>query len=305
MRNFLILTIIGISMLTLADDYRSFTDKKGRTIKARIIHVDHDSNKVTLLLENNRKSTVLIDIFSDKDSSYIHTWEPPATEEKSVKLSLADVKEVAEKYERSWNTEDHAAVASMSLIEEGSPSSLDFQLFQHNRRAYLKKVNTGKATDYGFHISYTVIKEYNEEYSRLPGPRMFAGPSGWCLLAPDGKIKYDPIFKQHPIESICIAIKYTLADHSNASGTGAPPDYFMTSKYKIRDSLKEAGLTEYNVGLLDNREEAKNEVKRLIEWLEENGDKFDTSEPKVFYPTDLFDDLKNQLKRDKRKLRHA
>ena len=76
MSKFIILFIFGISIAAFADDYRSFTDKDDRIVRAKILKVDTQRKTVTIERENKRKFTVPIHIFSETDQAYILSWTP-------------------------------------------------------------------------------------------------------------------------------------------------------------------------------------------------------------------------------------
>ncbi|MDF7798046.1 tetratricopeptide repeat protein [Pontiellaceae bacterium B1224] len=78
MRKFLISFMLVISMASRADEYRAFTDKEGRSIKAKVLKVDVEANKVTMERDTKKETTVSIDVFSEADQIYIKEWMPAA-----------------------------------------------------------------------------------------------------------------------------------------------------------------------------------------------------------------------------------
>lgn len=78
MRKLLILLLLTLSVATFADEYRTFTDKNGRAIKAKIIKVDAQRQKVTMERDTKKKTTVPISAFSEADQKYINEWSPAA-----------------------------------------------------------------------------------------------------------------------------------------------------------------------------------------------------------------------------------
>jgi hypothetical protein len=72
--------IIGVVFLmvagngAMADEYRTFTDKDGREIRAKVVECNTRSGKVTLLRDNGNKATVPASVFVDSDVEYIKQW---------------------------------------------------------------------------------------------------------------------------------------------------------------------------------------------------------------------------------------
>ena len=59
----------------IEDVYRTFTDKSGRTIQAKIIGADSDGTKVTLQREGSHKSTTVpVTLFDDETQAHIRSW---------------------------------------------------------------------------------------------------------------------------------------------------------------------------------------------------------------------------------------
>ncbi|MDZ8117818.1 hypothetical protein [Pontiella agarivorans] len=56
------------------DEYRSFTDLQGRTIKAKLVSFDSKNGKVTIERDNRKRATVSPGIFSVEDQEYIGSW---------------------------------------------------------------------------------------------------------------------------------------------------------------------------------------------------------------------------------------
>lgn len=57
-----------------SEEYRSFTDNEGRTIKAKIIQYDPRTRKVTIERDNRRRFTVSSSAFSESDQVYVEGW---------------------------------------------------------------------------------------------------------------------------------------------------------------------------------------------------------------------------------------
>jgi GH43 family beta-xylosidase len=91
MSKFIIILIFGISSTALADEYRSFSDKDGRTIKAKVLKVNTQAKKVTMERDNKKETTVPIRVFSETDQEYINAWSPSSSGAKPVTQPLTPV----------------------------------------------------------------------------------------------------------------------------------------------------------------------------------------------------------------------
>ena len=67
------------SISSVADNYRTFTDKEGRTVNARILKVHSETRKITLERDNKKIVIVPVSIFSKADQTYISEWSPATT----------------------------------------------------------------------------------------------------------------------------------------------------------------------------------------------------------------------------------
>tara|TARA_A100001015_G_scaffold18254_1_gene21173 strand:+ start:3309 stop:4082 length:774 start_codon:yes stop_codon:yes gene_type:complete len=56
------------------EEYRSFSDQQGRTIKAKLLFFDPIKNKLIIERDNRRRATVSPSVFSVEDQNYIHKW---------------------------------------------------------------------------------------------------------------------------------------------------------------------------------------------------------------------------------------
>lgn len=68
------MVVLGLCFGGYADEYRVFTDREGRIIKAKVIKFNPRSKKVTVERDDRRRITVPASIFSDADQAYIGEW---------------------------------------------------------------------------------------------------------------------------------------------------------------------------------------------------------------------------------------
>lgn len=81
--------VLGLVFTIMADEYRSFTDKEGREIMAKIIKIDSRSDKVTIQRDDRRRVTVPANIFSVPDQTYISEWVAAQAFMSSSKLKVS------------------------------------------------------------------------------------------------------------------------------------------------------------------------------------------------------------------------
>ncbi|WP_372798468.1 hypothetical protein [Pontiella sp.] len=80
--------LFGLACAGLADEYRTFTDKEGREIRAKIVKSDARSGKVTLLRDNGKRATVPAQVFSDDDVAYIREWSAASQFQMNSKFKI-------------------------------------------------------------------------------------------------------------------------------------------------------------------------------------------------------------------------
>lgn len=104
-----------------AEDYRTFTDKEGRTIKAKVVKFDPRSGKVTIQRDNHRKVTVSASIFSEADQTYIEEWLSVQDFLSNSKLRISIVKKQGKSCKTGNDFEDQTKRAK-------SPCHYEIQL---------------------------------------------------------------------------------------------------------------------------------------------------------------------------------
>jgi len=275
--------LLSLCSVVSADEFRSFSDKSGREIKAEIVKVDLRAKTVTLKPENKATVSVPIDIFSEEDQAYIRQWQqtPPiqlqkSSKEKSV-LTTSKVKEIAEKYVATKNSEDWMI-------------SKDSREYPHPYEKYrIKNVDLGKVYDNGFELEISIALfplESDADYSGGQTER-----TGLVLLTPDGVVKYDSFLNPHPLETICPYINGISWDYLHKR---------PCSVHEFISTMKTGGVQTFGLTSNSNREEFGKEALKIIEWLINNGGTHDATEPKVYVPSKVFDKMEDTLKSSKR-----
>jgi hypothetical protein len=111
----------------------------------------------------------------------------------------------------------------------------------------------------------------------------FRSEEKWILLTPDGKIKYDDVFVKHPIELAKIA----CMEIGLCFGRGR--SFYLSDEYKLFVQsyyalLKETGIPLFGLDLHDDPDDITESLEKIMEWVEDNAESYDSSEPKVFLP---------------------
>lgn len=105
---------------------------------------------------------------------------------------------------------------------------------------------------------------------------------GWLQFLPDGKVKYDPIIYPHPI--IQVFENYAFARmYSDDSGQRVDE-----LRKRCVAQLLETGIPTFGLEIDSPNHAQFKALDDIEEWLEENGDKWDASEPQVFCPKEQF-----------------
>jgi hypothetical protein len=117
------------------------------------------------------------------------------------------------------------------------------------------------------------------------------GEERWLLLTPDGKIKYDSILLKHPIE---IALKSipVLYDRGERYQWAAVSSNSNALSDKTYLSFESMGIPMFGLDLTASPDEIDESLLQITEWLINEGDKWDSTEPKVFFPKQWLHEFK-------------
>ncbi len=286
---FVLMLCLGMQAFMANAELREFTDTKGRVIEAELISYNALREKVTVKLKGKGNKTVSISIFSETDQQCIVSWnknqnvksaesktKPPITQTKE--LSKKQVKEIAEKYIEAILDKDYAAWTRL-MASTAEVSERDFMVFYN-------QVLDGRETWLpGVYSELKRIKISEIEGSAVSLEFQSKDPhnsKGCLLILPDGKIKYDAIYVRHPIvmAKLCFGDLYYIRPF-RATG--------------IRYERSSSGLIKTGIPLLgwDVNASASDQFKSLDKirvWLQENCNKWDSSEPKLFLPEEFTSD---------------
>ena len=268
------------SSIWAATEYRTFMGTDGKVIRGRVIAYNRNLRTVTIEREDKRSFQVAITVFSEEDQAYIQKWKTGRIQQDKANkegdtdfktLSKDEVENIAEQYiaacvaanYKSWKILFHDAE---------SVSEKDF---------HTALVSRGSGVIQG-HIIQTIRVKKIEELSVHITIRCKVSSrnyDGWLQLLPDGKIKYDPIVHIHPIPKAITALPYIRIKHLDNPN--------LLSKVAA-SNLTESGIPLFGLELVSNPEEKRESLEKIRDWLKENGDSWDNSEPKIPCHEDQF-----------------
>ncbi|MBN2686380.1 MAG: hypothetical protein JXR40_13950 [Pontiellaceae bacterium] len=306
MKYVLALLLLSIPAALYCEGLRTFTDKTGRTVKAKIVKVDKPSKKVTVELENKKTATVEIDIFSEDDQNYIQSWVPSPLDKKEPQkgnekkpadspLSKEQIEIVVQKYEKLCIDGMHDRLPGDELLElmnmwTGNTKELFmyFKLYDDGEEIFIADSVKGNFLNYKqIRIDKFVDNGALLEIKSTEGEKEI----GYILITNDGRIKYDSAMRPHPIETAYDTfdrIIYHVQRENDGIGSTAFNNDSYTFVYK---ELVPTKIPLFGLSLDQKSHERQKSIDEIKEWLIKNGAKWDNSEPKLFLPEDYITDV--------------
>jgi len=208
------------------------------------------------------KQIILAIILAFSVTSYVHAAE----------LSEDQIEEIAEQYIEACLSQNYAAWKSL-FLNIGDVSEADFTKWKIRivKRIRIKEVD-------GYNVRLQI--QYKS------GSRV----DGWLQLLPDGKIKYGALVYEHPIPVAFEALHPLYMVYRD--------EYPNIDIYGPSERLIKSGVPLFGYSQ-DGRIPPHKKLKQLEsikEWLLENGEEWDQSEPKLVCPEDQFKALLRKYK---------
>lgn len=185
----------------------------------------------------------------------------------------------------------------------------DFEATQHSlKRSSLMvdRVKVKKIEDLNVLVTITYYEQDNPR-SGSSGTYTPSDTKGYIQLTPEGKIKYDPIYRRHPMEIAQSRIN-SLIFLFNKSAELA--DESRPDRAKLEENQKSWGLTidtlskmEIPLAGLDTTTpvvEQKESLEIIIEWFCANAETWDRGEPLTPLPEQQSKELVKSLKKAER-----
>lgn len=282
-----IILLFSVGIFSAAAECRVWKDRKGHSIEAE--YKGMDGNKAILIRMDGRKFLIDPLSLSAEDQNYLKriasnldsdTESSNATAEmRNVFISIGEAKAIAQKYVEALGERDYETYKSLLL----NPGDLSADIFQWQLQPLnLKRVNLKEVVsrDNGYDARYEVVGEWTFDET---GEKTETAQPLWIQIVPDGRIKYDDIFIRHPVkiamESLSSAIYYAR----------------NREPYPNAEELMNCGVPLFGYKVDTNESDQINSLKKLRDWLFDEGRKWDATEPKVVPPKDAYKSWKNNL----------
>lgn len=106
---------------------------------------------------------------------------------------------------------------------------------------------------------------------------------GYIQITDKGEIKYDGVYLRHPVHRAVIAYQNLLRILDR--------DFPNDQIERVYSELSDTGIPTFGFSPeLPNRENRK-ALKKIREWLKKNGSNWDSNDPKLPLPDEVFEDL--------------
>ena len=283
---FSIIVVLVLTRAALSSEYREFVNQDGKSIHARIVRYDAKGEKVQLELQNRKKAWIQLSDLSEEDQAYIQQYNQEEAKDKAEpvkELSKKELRAIGEQYIQAWESGDIESVKAFFLQPEKITHTKFNQYKEIIRDFHIDKVGAG-------YIALDVDRETHKIWWSLYESNA-GGKERWLLFTADGKIKYDSILLKHPIE---IALKsmpvlYGRGEKYKWAAVGSDSNRLSEKTYT---SLKNMGIPMFKLDLSGSPDEIDESLLKMTEWLMEEGDKWDSTEPNVFFPKEWLREFK-------------
>lgn len=293
---FIVIVALVLTRTALSNEYREFTNKDGKSIHARIVQYDAEGERVELELPNRNKAWVQLSDLSEEDQGYIQQYKQEkasaAAEEVKDKpepvkvLSEKELRAIGEQYIQAWNSGDIERVKVFFLQPENVTQT---KFDQHKKLFPELKI-------YSVADGYLLLNaELNEKYRSDSWSRERTWKQ-WLLFTAAGKIKYDSSLQRHPIHITLnsMPVLYSRGDKCEKFRDA----YYISNINSERayEVLKDLGVPMFGLDLSRARYQIDKSLIKMTEWLMDEGDKWDSTEPKVFFPAEVLNKYKESGK---------
>ena len=304
----IILTLIFILTNTVwSEEFRAFTSKEGRVITARIINFSSYTGKVQLERENGRKVWVDPEIFSSKDKKFIAAWgekdsmpqaqkpkeasETDSADTKVKELTKTEVRNIAKQYKKAWEDHDYAAWSDLLYKEHRSLSESAFN------KEGVKAIMLRSVEGHNVYIEYNIKLPDNKNTADAGTVGLIQKRHGWLQVLPDGKIKYTPILFKHPMDK-------AMSDLYDMFPFRSWSDKYSAEEVSSRVSrsagnLERMGIPCFRYNVKTSESKRNDAFELILDWMIENYESWDETEPKISCPEDMFEEKLDRIKKIK------
>lgn len=202
-------------------------------------------------------------------------------EGKDEGLSKRDVKAIAERYIDTITTRDYSTWTSLMASSEIATKSEFLKFFE------FKEVSSSTLTSDELFRPKISGEIKRIKIKRIKGvcielefqSKASYSPSKCLFIQPDGKIKYDAIFHQHPV--LIARIAWGQWFHIQPFRTTGPAcDWYYFN-------LKATGIPLQGFDRSSNKSKQYKALDKIGQWLEDEGEEWDSTYPKLFINGDF------------------
>lgn len=283
---FSVIVTVILTRTALSSEYREFTNQDGKSIHARIVQYDAKGEKVQLELQNRKKAWAQLSDLSEADQVYIQQYNQEKAKDKPEpvkELSKKELRAIGELYIHAWESGNIEKVKAFFLQPEKITQSRFNEYKEIIRDFHIDKVGAG-------YIVLDVDRISSKVWFSLYESNM-GGKERWLLFTADGKIKYDSILLKHPIQTalISMVVLYDRGEKYKWAAVGSDSNRLSEKTYA---ELKNMGIPMFGLDLSGRPKKIDESLLKMTEWLMEEGDKWDSTEPKVFFPEEWLREFK-------------
>ena len=308
-------------------EYRTWTDVQGNTIEAeykgisngKVVLVGQDGKEVevdpAILSDEDREYIYLQEQADDSSTeservsdakgstdntrvSGLNTRAEANTAAKKVSgatgsadtssvagpITGGDANTIAKKYAEALSTRDYETWKSLMLDPGGwSEGSFKYRL-DNELNIQQIRLKGNHREDYGYSVRIEVLvslRDWSGAVNELEW-------SYWLQILPNGKIKYDDLFVEHPIK---IAMDWCYAHFMDEM------KIWYGGLRRSDGELENTGVSNFGATSRHTDHFTKMKaLKNMRDWLLDEGRDYDITEPKVSCPDTVFKDRRRGLK---------
>ncbi|MBN2702859.1 MAG: hypothetical protein JXR23_01480 [Pontiellaceae bacterium] len=267
-------------------EFRVWRNTEGKSVTAEFKGMNDE--KVILLREDGKEFLMSPDMLCEEDQVYIQEkLSTPAqdssegAEEEDVNqfISKTEANEIAEKYAEAiknndlvalkkliWNSDDPERVWDPTKLYRGNPTmDLAYEIGEIEN-IWIKSI---RREEYGYEIKMMFV---------IKRDGLIGEYFGYVQMLRGGKIKYDTFGLFHPYE-------YASGLILNALYCSARSNYYNPSE----QSILELDIPLFGFEEAKRDSDKKRSIKKIGNWLKDEGEEWDETEPRVPCQKDVFE----------------
>ena len=276
-----LLLLFCLFMLDLSShaEFRVWRNTEGKSVTAEFKGMKDD--KAVLLREDGKEFLLSPDTLCEEDQSYIQeklsapdqvAKEETEQTEETPHISKSEAKVIAEKYAEAVKNNDVVALQKLiwksddpeRVWNTGKVSALPCRSEIKNIR-----IKSVKEKNYGYEVELQVVtKENGNTYEQ----------KGFVQMLKDGKIKYDTMGLLHPYEHVSFLMQLAFIREKS------PGNLDMNNQEILELDIPLFGYEEAS-----SDSDEKRALKKIRNWLKDEGQEWDETEPRVPCQKEVFE----------------